>query len=65
MLSASPLLASVRMVVQLDEVRRQLASRAGHRPVREYLERFDESRRPGMLLLADIIPPQPPGGIPA
>lgn len=65
LLSASPPLGSVRVVRQLDELRRRLAPHVGYRPVRECLERFDESRRARMLLLADIIPPQSPGGIPA
>ncbi|MFD7512413.1 hypothetical protein ACFV5N_24170 [Streptomyces sp. NPDC059853] len=65
LLSASPLLGSVRVVRQLDELRSQLALHVGYRPVREYLGRLDESRRAGMLLLADIVPPQSPGGISA
>ncbi|QDI71364.1 hypothetical protein CD934_23810 [Streptomyces calvus] len=31
----------------------------GYRPVREYLARFDDARRAGMLLPADPIPPSP------
>ncbi|MFF9526397.1 XRE family transcriptional regulator [Streptomyces achromogenes] len=61
LLSTSPTLGSVRVVQQLDGLRRLLEPHRGYRPVREYLARFDDARRARMLLLADLIPP-PPGG---
>ncbi|WP_181009504.1 hypothetical protein [Streptomyces sp. SM11] len=51
----------MRVVRQLDALRRLLESDRAHAPVRQYLERFDDARRARMLLLADIIPPE--GGI--
>lgn len=61
LLSTSPTLGSIRVVRQLDELRRLLEPHRGHRPVREYLARFDDARRARMLLLADLIPPSPGG----
>ncbi|MBB1245017.1 helix-turn-helix transcriptional regulator [Streptomyces durbertensis] len=61
LLNASPLLGSVRVLQQLDELRQLLEPHQGHRPIREYLRQFDESRRARMLLLADIIPPSSGG----
>ncbi|TFV31950.1 hypothetical protein E4K10_12490 [Streptomyces sp. T1317-0309] len=55
LLSTSPTLGSVRVVQQLDGLRRLLE------PHREYLARFDDARRARMLLLADLIPPPPEG----
>ncbi|MFI1307622.1 hypothetical protein [Streptomyces sioyaensis] len=63
LLSTSPTLGSIRVVQQLDVLRRLLEPHRAYRPVREYLVRFDEARRARMLLLADIIPPSP-GGTP-
>ncbi|MER7220817.1 MULTISPECIES: tetratricopeptide repeat protein [Streptomyces] len=57
LLSTSPTLGSVRVVRQLDGLRRLLEPHRGYRPVREYLARFDDARRARMLLLADLIPP--------
>ncbi|MET8473970.1 helix-turn-helix transcriptional regulator [Streptomyces sp. NPDC006422] len=62
LLSTSPTLGSVRVVRQLDDLRHLLEPHKGYRPVRDYLERFDEARRARMLLLADIITPR--GGTP-
>lgn len=62
LLSTSPTLGSIRVVRQLDDLRRLLEPHKGYRPVREYLVRFDDARRARMLLLADIITPR--GGIP-
>lgn len=64
LLTTSPTMASVRVVQQLDELRRLLEHHKRYPPVREYLVRFDEARRARMLLLADLIAPQS-GGIPA
>ncbi|MEU6097753.1 helix-turn-helix transcriptional regulator [Streptomyces sp. NPDC047079] len=61
LLSTSPTLGSVRVLQQLDEMRRLLAAHRSYRPVREYLARFDDARRARMLLLADLIPPSPGG----
>lgn len=61
LLSMSPTLGSVRVVWQLDEMRRLLDQHKAYRPVREYLVRFDDARRARMLLLADLIPPSPRG----
>ena len=61
LLSTSPTLGSVRVVQQLDELRRLLEQHKAHQPVREYLVRFDDARRARMLLLADLIPPSPGG----
>ncbi|MFJ9886031.1 XRE family transcriptional regulator [Streptomyces sp. NPDC091287] len=61
LLSTSPTLGSVRVVRQLDALRRLLEPDRAHTPVRQYLEEFDDARRARMLLLADIIPPE--GGI--
>lgn len=63
LLSTSPTLGSVRVVQQLDELRRLLEPRRSYEPVREYLVRFDDARRARMLLLADIVPPSS-GGTP-
>ncbi|GGS43213.1 hypothetical protein GCM10010206_00510 [Streptomyces cinerochromogenes] len=64
LLSTSPTLGSVRVVQQLDRLRRLLEPHRGYRPVREYLTRFDDARRARMLLLADLIPPSPGGTTP-
>lgn len=61
LLSTEPLLGSVRVLRQLDDLRERLRPYTGYRPLRQYLEGLDESRRARMLLLADIIPP-PSGG---
>ncbi|MFG2944669.1 helix-turn-helix domain-containing protein [Streptomyces adustus] len=61
LLSTSPTLGSVRVVQQLDGLRRLLEPHRGYAPVKEYLTRFDEARRARMLLLADLIPPHPGG----
>ncbi|WP_409474640.1 tetratricopeptide repeat protein [Streptomyces sp. HC307] len=61
LLSTSPTLSSVRVVQQLDELRRLLEPHRSYGPVREYLVRFDDARRARMLLLADLIPPSPGG----
>ncbi|WP_055495562.1 helix-turn-helix transcriptional regulator [Streptomyces sp. TP-A0356] len=61
LLSTSPILCSVRVVQQLDELRRLLEPHRSYRPVREYLVRFDDAHRARMLLLADLIPPSPGG----
>ncbi|MFE1784066.1 helix-turn-helix domain-containing protein [Streptomyces sp. NPDC059506] len=63
LLTTDPALASVRVVHQLHELRRLLETRRAYRPVRKYLEHFDEARRTRMLLLADIITPSR-GGTP-
>ncbi|MFI0907681.1 hypothetical protein ACH4TE_29830 [Streptomyces sioyaensis] len=63
LLSTSPTLGSIRVVHQLDDLRRALEPYKTFGPVREYLVRFDDARRARMLLLADIIP-LPPGGTP-
>ncbi|MEU1570090.1 helix-turn-helix transcriptional regulator [Streptomyces collinus] len=61
LLSTSPTLGSVRVVQQLDELRRLLELHKAYRPIREYLVRFDDARRARMLLLADLIPSSPGG----
>lgn len=61
LLAADLNLGSVRVVHQLDDLRRILYPYRGHPPVRAFLTRFDDTRRARMLLLADIIPP-PRGG---
>ncbi|MFB7498177.1 helix-turn-helix domain-containing protein [Streptomyces sp. NPDC056161] len=61
LLSTSPTLGSVRVVQQLDELRRLLERHKEYPPVREYLVRFDDARRARMLLLADLIPPSSGG----
>ncbi|WP_251095797.1 hypothetical protein [Streptomyces sp. Caat 7-52] len=61
LLSTSPTLGSVRVVLQLDGLRRLLEPHRGYALVREYLARFDDARRARMLLLADLIPPHPGG----
>jgi transcriptional regulator with XRE-family HTH domain len=61
LLSTSPTLGSIRVVQQLDALRRLLEPHRAYGPVREYLTRFDDARRARMLLLADIIPPSPGG----
>ncbi|MFJ9188298.1 MULTISPECIES: XRE family transcriptional regulator [Streptomyces] len=58
LLSTSPTLGSVRVVRQLDDLRKLLEPHKGYRPVRDYLARFGEARRARMLLLADIITPR-------
>ncbi|MDH6133562.1 transcriptional regulator with XRE-family HTH domain [Kitasatospora sp. MAA4] len=50
-------LGSIRVVRQLDDLRRLLEQHLGYTPVREYLALFDDARRTRMLLLADIVPP--------
>lgn len=62
LLGTSPTLGSIRVVRQLDDLHRLLEPHKGHGPVREYLVRFDDTRRARMLLLADIITPG--GGTP-
>ncbi|MFG3512172.1 XRE family transcriptional regulator [Streptomyces bobili] len=62
LLSTSPTLGSIRVVHQLDDLRRLLESHKGYGPLREYLMKFDDARRARMLLLADIITPR--GGTP-
>ncbi|MFF9313443.1 XRE family transcriptional regulator [Streptomyces sp. NPDC014748] len=64
LLRTSPTLGSVRVVRQLDALRRLLEPHRGYPPVREYLVRFDDARRARMLLLADLIPPSPGGTTP-
>ncbi|MFJ5680805.1 helix-turn-helix domain-containing protein [Streptomyces sp. NPDC093097] len=61
LLSTSPTLGSIRVLQQLDHLRRLLVPHRAYRPVREYLVRFDDARRARMLLLADIIPPSSGG----
>ncbi|WP_280703245.1 helix-turn-helix domain-containing protein [Kitasatospora sp. GP82] len=61
LLATSPSLGSVRVIHQLDDLRRLLEQHCDYQPVREYLARFDDGRRTRMLLLADIITP-PRGG---
>ncbi|WP_431044242.1 hypothetical protein ACQUSR_21625 [Streptomyces sp. P1-3] len=61
LIAADPTLGSVRVVQQLDALRRLLETHCGHPPVRELLTRFDEARRARMLLLADIIQPPSKG----
>ncbi|MFD7059787.1 tetratricopeptide repeat protein [Streptomyces sp. NPDC059906] len=61
LLGTSPTLGSVRVLQQLDGLRRVLEPHRGHRPVRDYLVRFDDARRARMLLLTDLIPPSPGG----
>ncbi|MFE2555506.1 XRE family transcriptional regulator [Streptomyces sp. NPDC059352] len=58
LLSTSPTLGSVRVVHQLDDLRRLLDPHKGYPPVRDYLVRFDDARRARMLLLADILTPR-------
>lgn len=55
LLAADPTLGSVRVIHQLDGLRRLLRPHRGHPPVRDLLTRFDEAGR-ARLLLADIIP---------
>lgn len=55
LLDTSPTLGSVRVVHQLDDLRRLLERHKGYGPVREYAVRLDEARRARVLLLADII----------
>ncbi|MGX1541862.1 helix-turn-helix domain-containing protein [Streptomyces adustus] len=61
LLSTSPTLGSVRVVQQLDWLRRLLEPHRGYAPVKEYLTRFDDACRARMLLLADLIPPNSGG----
>ncbi|MFE6333316.1 tetratricopeptide repeat protein [Streptomyces sp. NPDC057798] len=63
LLRTSPTLGSVRVLQQLDGLRRRLEPHRGYRPVREYLARFDDAHRARMLLLADLIPPSPGGTV--
>ncbi|MFJ8842427.1 XRE family transcriptional regulator [Streptomyces cyaneofuscatus] len=58
LLSTSPTLGSIRVVRQLDDLRRALDVCKDYGPVREYLTRFDDARRARMLLLADIMAPR-------
>ncbi|UUU22326.1 hypothetical protein [Streptomyces sp. DSM 40750] len=60
LLATSPTLGSIRVVQQLDGLRALLEPHKSYGPVREYLVRFDDGRRAGLLLLADLIPS--PGG---
>ncbi|MGW3118533.1 XRE family transcriptional regulator [Streptomyces sp. NPDC001107] len=55
LLNTSPMLGSIRVVHQLDELYELLAAHRSYRPVHDYLTRFDEARRARMLLLADIL----------
>ncbi|MDX3227210.1 helix-turn-helix transcriptional regulator [Streptomyces sp. ME19-01-6] len=64
LIAADPALSSVRVVHQLDTVRKLLASHRDHRPVRDLLARFDEAWHARMLLLADIIQPPSKGTTP-
>lgn len=57
LLSTSPTLGSIRVVRQLEDLRRALDVCEDYGPVREYLTRFDDARRARMLLLADIMAP--------
>lgn len=63
LLSTSPTLGSVRVVHELDKLRRLIEPHKKYGPIRDYLVRFDDSMRARMLLLADIIPPE--GGVPS
>lgn len=63
LLGTSPTLGSIRVLRELDSLRRLLERHKAYGPVREYLTRLDDARRARMLLLADIIPPSP-GGTP-
>ncbi|MFE0135832.1 hypothetical protein ACFWY6_30310 [Streptomyces sp. NPDC059037] len=64
LLTADPTLGSVRLVRQLEGLRKLLIPHRGYPPVRDLLERFGEARRARMLLLADIIPPPSKGTAP-
>ncbi|MFH9964908.1 XRE family transcriptional regulator [Streptomyces mirabilis] len=55
--TTAPTLGSVRVMHQLDGLRRQLEPRNGYQPVRDFLTRLDQARRARMLLLADILTP--------
>ncbi|MFB7178462.1 XRE family transcriptional regulator [Streptomyces sp. NPDC056257] len=55
LLATSPTLSSVRVIHQLDELRRHLEPHMAYGPVSQYLVRFDDARRARMLLMADII----------
>lgn len=55
LLATSPTLSSVRVIHQLDDLRRRLAPHKTYAPVSQYLLRFDDARRARMLLMADII----------
>jgi len=57
LLATSPMLGSIRVVHQLDELRQLLEAHRHSSPVRDYLTRLDEARRARMLLLADILTP--------
>ncbi|MER8232341.1 helix-turn-helix transcriptional regulator [Streptomyces sp. NPDC094049] len=57
LLGTSPTLGSVRVVHQLDGLRRLLEPHKGYAPVQDYLVRFDDARRVRTLLLADILSP--------
>nr|WSW64565.1 helix-turn-helix transcriptional regulator [Streptomyces sp. NBC_00998] len=55
LLATSPTLSSVRVIHQLDDLRRHLEPHKAYGPVSQYLVRFDDARRARMLLMADII----------
>lgn len=55
LLTTSPTLSSVRVIHQLDDLRRRLEPHTTYGPVGQYLVRFDDARRARMLLMADII----------
>ncbi|MFJ1581743.1 helix-turn-helix domain-containing protein [Streptomyces sp. NPDC088197] len=63
-LTADPNLGSIRVLCQLDGLHTALAVHRSHPPVRALLQRFDETRRARMLLLADIVPPPSKGATP-
>lgn len=57
LLTADPTLGSVRLIHQLEDLRKPLTPHRRYPPVRDLLERFDAAKRARMLLLADIIAP--------
>ncbi|MEE4421160.1 helix-turn-helix transcriptional regulator [Streptomyces bugieae] len=57
LLTTNPSLGSVRVINQLTDLRRMLDSHSDHRPVRDFLERFDVAAKTRLLLLADIMAP--------
>ncbi|MFJ5608350.1 helix-turn-helix domain-containing protein [Streptomyces sp. NPDC093221] len=63
-LAADPNLGSIRVLRQLDGLHAALAVHRSHSSVRALLQRFDETRRARMLLLADIVPPPSKGATP-
>lgn len=63
LLATDPALGSVRVVHQIDALRRLFEPHRTHRPVRDYLVRFDDARRARMLLLADLIASQEGGAV--